>query len=153
MITNRIYLTLLMTLSALLVSFGVVGCGSGEDTAAASLPKNKFTKRADLICSNASIEQAKMAATYLFDHPGAKEADLVEPAAIPPLEKELEELEELGGPRGQEEKFQTYLEEFARALDTLKAEPQAALSPADNPFKKANKLAAELNSGDCSQTP
>jgi len=142
-----------MTLSALLVLFGGSGCGSGEGTAAASLPKSKFIMRADLICSDAGNEQAKMAAEYLFDHPGAKEADLVVPAAIPPLEKELRELEELGGPSGQEEEFETYLQEYAKALDALKAEPQAALSPANNPFTKANELASELKAGDCSQTP
>ncbi|MGN6201255.1 MAG: hypothetical protein ACTHNY_02480 [Solirubrobacterales bacterium] len=150
---TRTHLFLSMTLLSLLAALGIGGCGNGEETAAASLPKVKFIKQADLICSNASIDQAKKAASYVFDHPGAKEVDLVLPAAIPPLERELDELEELGGPSGEEEEFAVYLEEFAKALDELKAEPKSALSPADNPFKKANKLATELQSGDCSQTP
>lgn len=153
MTKTKTYLPFLMALSGLLVWVGIAGCGSGDETAAASLPKDKFIKQADLICSDASIEQAKKAAVYLEDHPDAKEADLVVPAGIPPLEKELEELEDLGAPIGQEDAVETYLEEFAQALDDLKAEPEAALTPADNPFDKSNKLASDLKLGDCSDTP
>jgi hypothetical protein len=149
--TNRC-LTLRILPIAIVVLSATAGCG-GEDIAQVSLPNSQFGKRANLICTNAANEQFKNAGLYLKTHPKADEADMIEPVGIPPLEKELEELEELGLPRGHEVQAEAFIEEFEMALETLKKDPAAALSTKENPFKKANSLARRFQYGDCSQSP
>jgi len=147
---NR-YLALLLALPALAACVGIAGCGSDE-AAEASLTKKQFQKKANLICSNASNEQFKKANEYLEKHPKATEADVIEPAGIPPLEKQLEELKELSAPSGFEDEVQAYLDAFEAALEELKADPEA-LSPQDNPFAEANKLGEKYKLGDCKDSP
>lgn len=130
----------------------MTGCGSGESTEA-SLTKAQFQKKANLICNAASTEQFEKAAHYSEKHPGAKEADFIEPAAIPPLEKELEQLENLSAPSNFQDQVDDYLAEYEKALEALKAEPRSALPSQDNPFEKANHLAEKYKLGDCSDTP
>jgi len=129
----------------------IAGCGSGDSTE--SLTKSLFQKKANLICNAASTEQYEKAALYIKTHPNAKEAELIEPAGIPPLEKELEELKGLSAPSDFQEQLDGFFTEFEKGLEKLKAEPQLALSPQDNPFEKANNLAKKYKLGDCSDTP
>jgi hypothetical protein len=149
---NRSQILALLLLSALPLALAVAGCGA-DDSAEASISNAKFQKRANLICNNASVEQYGLASRYLEDHPKATEADVVEPAGIPPLEKQLEELQALGLPRGHEEEAEAFFEEFEAGLEELKENPEAALSPDENPFEKANKLAEKYKYGDCSGNP
>jgi hypothetical protein len=149
---NRSQILALLLLSALPLALAVAGCGA-DDSAEASISKAQFRKQANLICNKGSIEQYEKANRYLEDHPKAKEADLVEPAGISPLEKELEELQALGVPRGYEEEAEAFLDEFERALEELKEDPRAAVSSGGNPFEKANKLSEKYKFGDCSDSP
>jgi hypothetical protein len=143
------YSTLLIALVALSV---VAGCGS-DDSQEATLTKAQFAKRANLVCSEASNEQFANAGRYLKEHPKADEAQMMEPVALPALEKELEELRKLGLPRGGEAEAEAFIEEFERALEEMKEDPEAVVSPGGNPFEKANKLAEKYEYGDCSQSP
>lgn len=146
------YMILFLVLSGLAASLGIAGCGSDE-SAEASLTKTQLAKRADLICANASEEQFKRAGAYLQKHPGAKERDMIEPAGIPPLEKAIQELKTLSPPAALEAEFDAFTEEFEKALKTTKEDLLTVLSPQKNPFNKANKLARELELGDCSRSP
>jgi hypothetical protein len=116
------------------------------------MPLKKYVHKTDLICSNGSIEQGQLAGVYLGKHPNAEEVDLVIPAAVPPLEKELRKLQELELPRGHEEEAEAFLQEMEAALEALKEEPEG-LSQETNPFERSNQLAAKLGLGDCSQNP
>jgi len=148
---NKEKLTLALALMALAGLVLISGCGSGDSED--SLTKAQFQKKANLICSAAGNEQFKKAALYVKKHPDAKEADLIEPAGIPPLEKELQELEDLSAPSELQEQLDGYFAKFEKGLETLRAEPQLALSPQDNPFEQANNLAKKYKLGDCSDTP
>jgi len=146
--------TLLAALATLVAALlAVAGCGGSDDSAEGSLTKAQFAKRADLICSNAASEQYKNAGLYLREHPEADEAEMIEPVAIPPLEKQLKELEELGLPREHEAEAEAFLQEFEEALGELKKDPEVAVSPGGNPFDQANRLAEKYEYGDCSQSP
>jgi hypothetical protein len=145
-------LTLALGLIAVAGIALITGCGSDESSGA-SLTKAQFQKKANLICNAASNEQFEKAGIYFKKHPQAEEADFIEPAGIPPLEKELKELQDLSAPSELQEQLDGYFEEFEKGLEKLKAEPQLALSPQDNPFEKANSLAEKYKLGDCSDTP
>lgn len=146
----KLVLPILAAIAALL-SLGSCGTSSSSDPSV--LPKQAFDRKADFICEGAGNEQIEMATTYLQQHRGASEEDLVVPAGIPPIEKEIKELRELGLPKGLEDNAKTYLEEMDAALEALKEEPKAALSLKDNPFKKADELARRLGLSDCSSNP
>jgi hypothetical protein len=146
------YLLLALTAAALLPVLAGCGSSSEEATAQTTMPLKKYIGKTDLICSNGSIEQGELAGAYLETHPKAEELDMVTPAIVPPIEKEITELHELGLPKGHEEQAEVFLEEMEAALVALKEEPKT-LSEKNNPFKKSNQLAAELGLGDCSQNP
>ena len=147
------HLTLILALATLAATLAIAGCGGGGDSAKASLTKAQFAKQADLVCSTAGNEQAEKANLYLKKHPKAEEAEMIEPALIPPLEKGLEELKELGLPRDSEAQAEAFIEEFEKALEELKEDPEAALSPGGNPFEKANSIAKKYEYGDCGLNP
>lgn len=150
--TNRSrILILLLALAALPLLLAASGCGE-EDSAEASISNAKFQKKANLICNNASVEQYEEASRYLEDHPKAKEADLLEAVAIPPLEKQLEKLKALGLPRGHEEEAEAFFEEFEAALEEMREDPRS-VSEQDNPFEQANKLGKKYKYGDCGVNP
>jgi hypothetical protein len=148
----RKYPVLAFALAALAAFISIAGCGA-DDSEEASLTKAQFAKQADLICSDAANEQAEKAAVYLKKHPKADEAEMMGPVAVPPLEKELGELQELGLPRGHEAEAEAFIEEFEKALGEFKEDPEAAVSPGGNPFEKATRLAEKYEYGDCSQSP
>jgi hypothetical protein len=144
------HLTLIL---ALIACLALAGCGDSDDSPEATLSKAQFAKRSNLVCSAASNEQFEKAGLYLNKHPKAEEAEMIEPVAIPALEKELVELEELGLPKGSEEQAEAFIEEFEAALEELKDDPEALFTAQGNPFEKANKLAEKYEYGDCSQSP
>jgi hypothetical protein len=139
-------------LAVLAGAFSGSGCGSHESPRA-SLSMAKFADRADMTCTNAANEQPELAAAVLKKQPGADEADLVAPAVIPPLEKMVKELDDLGLPRGHERQAEMFLSEVETALEEVKRTPRLAVAVAGNPFDRANKLAAKLKLGDCSRNP
>jgi hypothetical protein len=145
-------LIIIGTVSALFaVSFVAAGCGSDSDEA--TLTKKQFIERAEKICEAAEKEQFAKATAYTKSHPKAKEEDLIEPAGFPPLEKQLEELQDLGAPVEGEAEVEAFLEEFESALDKAKEDPKDILKPETNPFEQANKLAKDYGLRSCGSAP
>jgi len=143
------YLLLALTAAALVPVLS--GCGSSSGPATQS--KGQFKNEADLICEGAGNEQTVKATIYLEQHPKAKEVDLVVPAGIPPLEKEIHDLRKLALPQGQEKETEAWLDEVDRALQSLKEEPSSALSENANSYTKANELAEKIGLVDCARNP
>jgi hypothetical protein len=142
-----------ISLMILVTLIAVPGCGSDEPSQVPAMSKAQFARQADLICTDAANDQGKLATEYLERHPNTEEADLVEPALIPPLTKALEELRELGMPSGAAAQGEAFISHFEAALKAVEQEPAAALSGKDNPFVKTNALARRLKLGDCSRNP
>jgi len=136
----------------LLTALAGSGCG-GDDSAEASLPKKEFLKRAKAICAGAEKEQVKIAIAYTKHHPNAQEEDLIEPAGLPPLEKQLEKLTVLGLPSGGAAEVEAFLDEFETALEQGKEDPASLLRSKENPFNQANKLAKEYGIKGCEGAP
>jgi len=152
---NR-YKMMLPALLVVVALFGIGGCGSSggdDETTQVSLTLVEFQNKADFICEGASNEQFKMAGEYSTAHPGAKEADWVESAGIPPLEKELRALQELPPPKELKPKMEAFLTEFEKALQQVKKEPTSMLLEEGNPFEKTVQLGEKYELGDCSVQP
>jgi hypothetical protein len=153
--------TFLFLLAALVALLAVTGCGSDESTEA-SLTKAQFVKKADLICEKAAGTQFEQISVYLKHHSGpvaveeltrAEEQDVADHVVIPPLQRALQELEDLSVPAGYEDRVEGFIEAYGEALEAVEAEPLLAMSQQNTPFAKANGLAAKYEFGDCSQNP
>lgn len=146
-------LALALLLAALAALIPLAGCGGSSETAQASLSPAQFRKKADFICEGAGNEQGELAGKYKEKHPSAEEADMVGVAAIPPLEKELEELKELPAPKSLEVHLVTFFAAFEKALEEGKEEPMSLLRHKGNPFEAADKLGEKYELGDCAIAP
>jgi hypothetical protein len=146
------YLTLLLAVSALASLPGITGCGSSS-SASEPLTKKEFLKKADLICEKASREQGTLAVRYMRRHPGSGARDYAEPAGIPPLEKQIRELEALGVPNEDKADLLAYFRQFNKDLAATKEEPLSMLSEKHNPFAQTIKLGRKYGFVDCRVLP
>jgi hypothetical protein len=131
----------------------LLGCGGSGDSTSTSLTKPQFIKQAKAICEKAEREQLELATQYLKKHPGAEEEEMIIPAGVPPLQKQAEQLTALPAPAGDEAKVDAFLAAFEEGIKDMEANPQDALSPASNPFKKANELGEKYGLTNCASAP
>jgi len=131
---------------------GASGCGS-DSSASSSLSKKEFVKRANRLCVDTEFEQLGQAQKYSSKHPKAEEADLIRPALVPTLKKEIEELEALGSPAGDEGELEAIFRALQKGIEGAESDPASVIKPKTNPFNEANKLATAYGIGDCGRNP
>jgi hypothetical protein len=137
-----------------LVSMGLIlvsGCGG--DSAEASLTKDQVIKKAELICGEAEGEQFKKGFAYMEEHPGIEEAEAVVPAALPPIEKELQRLKDLPAPSSDQAELTEFFAALEKAMEETKKDPESALISKANPFERPNELAKRYGLQGCSGNP
>jgi hypothetical protein len=150
--TQTLILTCWLMGAALVVV--ISGCGGGDSTASGqALPKAQFIKRASSICENSEGEQLQMMFAYAKKHPGAEEEEMVKPAALPPLEQELEDIKSLGAPEGDEAEIDAWLKEFEATIKKVTTNPGSILNLQNNPFDQANKMIAKYGLDKCATAP
>jgi hypothetical protein len=147
--------TLATFISVLAVAALAAGCG-GDDSD--SLTRAEFVKQAQEMCERVSGEtQAKLLAFVKErekDGEGEKklaksdEAELVEEVIPPALNTKAEELEEIGAPEGEEEKYEALIEELQSNAETAETNSEVLVTEAA-PFAQAEKLAKELGVPSC----
>lgn len=145
-------LSISLILAAILLLFGMAGCG-GSDSGEAALSKKEFVKKAKDICIKAEDEQYKQGFTYVQEHPNVKQEDVVVPAALPPIEKELAKLKDLPAPEQDQSQLTAFYEALEKAITDTKADPGSAMVEKGNPFNKANKLAEAYGLEGCAGNP
>jgi hypothetical protein len=128
------------------------GCGS-DSSASSSVSKKQFVERANRLCVDTEFEQLGKAQKYSSEHPKAEEADLIQPALVPTLKKELKELEALGTPDGDEEELEALYVALRKGIEGAESDPASVVKPQSNPFNEANKLATAYGIGDCGRNP
>lgn len=138
----------------------VVGCGSDSRDALTQgrsqhpLTRAQFIKQGDAICAAASGEQLTLGIRYAKAHPGAEEEDAMAPAIVPPLMKELAELEALPAPKADEAQITAFLEDLSEAVEKGKANPRRLVAGQGNLlFAKANKAAEGYGFRSCANNP
>src|SRR5262245_59616559 len=86
----------------------VLGCGGGDDgETVPALSKAEFIKKADAICKKADEQQINEMARAEKEIPGdfndrERQFEIVLQGALPPVEREAEQISELGIPTGDE---------------------------------------------------
>jgi hypothetical protein len=152
----------LAVLGVLAAAAILAGCGSDSsssasatDEAAAPLSKAEFVKQADKICEKGIKKKDEAVSAALKEQaekaqaaPTAKEtAKLVEETVLPSYSETVEQLSQLGVPKGDEAKVEKMTGEFESALKALEADPAKANE--SNPFEPADKAAEAYGIENC----
>jgi hypothetical protein len=143
---------------ALLLALAVAvpaGCGSSGGSDAPT--KAAFIKQADAICKKADDEQAK-ALEELANKKGsleklsnAEQLDLAVELGLPPIQKEVDDLEELTPPSGDESKVGAFVESIEEATKRAEADP-SLLSAGTGPYGKADQLGKSYGFKACAES-
>jgi hypothetical protein len=131
---------------------GASGCGASQSDQP-EVTKSQFIKRGNSICVETENEELGRASLYSKKHPNFQRADLILPALVLPLKKELKELESLGIPDGDEKTVEAIFQALQEGIKDAEAHPGDALNPTKNPFARANKLATAYGVKDCGRSP
>lgn len=142
------FLALTAALAALLV---FAGCGGDDETSA--LTKAEFTKQANAGCKEHDQERNELfkEVSNEIDPSEVTRADqemLITDVLLPPYEKDIENLQSLGAPAGDEQRVEEIIEAMEKAVEKVEAKPLVALRNS-NQFAEANALAAKYGLDDC----
>jgi hypothetical protein len=147
-------IAVLAVVGVLVAAALLAGCGSDSssnasatDSSSASLSKKQFVKQASEICEegvkkkDAAVSVAlKELATQSQGAPTAQDtAKMVEKSVIPSYRDTVDQLSQLGAPKGDEAEVEKMIGEFETALRAVEAEPVKATK--ENPFTAADKAA------------
>jgi hypothetical protein len=113
----------------LVVALLIAGCGDSEES---SLTKAEFVKQANAACKEHADERnelfQKVSKTIKASEvTKADQEMLIDEVLIPPYEKNIESIEDLGAPEGDEEKVENITEEMEKAIEKIEANPLVAL--------------------------
>lgn len=152
--TRRPNLLLAFAVAALLLSFAFAGCGGGDDEEQpTALTKAEYVKRADEICAATEKQQRKLLTQFQRENQNAgggprSMEEMIRSAAVPPLERQAEELAALTPPDKQAAEAEAYVEAVEKAITTVKKEPGTLLTK-PGAFTKAEELASGLGFKTC----
>jgi hypothetical protein len=130
-----------------LVAVGVAACGDdgGDDTSsetgttAAAISEEDFVAQANEICAEGNAELDE----------GPEDGDFegfITDALIPNIQAQVDAIEALGAPEGQEEQVAQFLEDAQTQLDALEEDPSAI---GDETFADVNEQAMALGLDEC----
>jgi hypothetical protein len=118
-----------------LLAVGIAGCGGGDDTTevetTAALSKSEFVTQANQICREGNKETD--AAFENFDNETSKaEAEtVIEDTFVPSVQRQINEIRDLGAPEGDEAKVDHMLDLAQADLDRIAEEPGIVLNGED----------------------
>ena len=136
----------------LTVGLVAAGCGSGNDNSTsttAALTKAEFLKKGNAICKKGN-QQINKAANQTFTKkkypngppPKSVQTKFATDTLIPNIQSQIDGVNALGAPTGDEAKVKAIVDSAQSALDKAKADPTILLQSSKNdPFAETNKLA------------
>jgi len=149
----------IVLIASLTVAAAAAGCGdSGSASSATPLTKAQFIKQGDAICAKADKEQINAYLDFAKDDPKrletkSGEQEVVTVAGLPPVQTMIDELGELGVPKGDQAQVEALLKGMEKALEEAEAEPGKVLElSAGSPFGKPDRMAREYGFEDCGDT-
>ena len=139
----------------------VAGCGSDSSTtdSTATLTKAEFLKQGNAICAAGNKEINAGFEKFFEENEFSKknqptQADFQEGAeevVIPSVRKQIEELEELEAPEGEEEKYEALFENAEAQLEKAEENPKLLTDENNDLFAGVNKEAKALGLGSCAE--
>lgn len=145
----------------LVLAFAAVAAGCGGDEGdetitTSSLGKKEFVKQVNAICAKREKEVLDGWEPYFKAHEdddvpkGVLWANAQKAVMLPPVEAEIEEIRELGAPRGDEDQIEALLVSMQKAVDgTEEIEKVRSVFFTDPGFSRATVLASEYGIGEC----
>ena len=138
-------------LAILIAMLAIAGCGGGDDTS--SLTKAEFTKQANAGCKEHTKEREKLfkevSATIDPSEVTRKDQEmLISDVLLPPYEKDIENIQSLGAPEGDEQQVEDIVKAMEKSVENVEAKPLVALRDTSQ-FAEANELAKKYGLDDC----
>jgi hypothetical protein len=143
---------------ALAVAALLAGCGGGSgDSSAAggSISKAAFIKKADAVCQKGTERMQRAILSFLKQHKDVKRPnkaqseELVGTAIVPSVETEIEELEALDVPDGDEDQVNAIIGALEEGHETAEDNPEAVVASSDAVFGIFSRLAGEYGAEVC----
>lgn len=151
----------LIAVSAALVAILVIvaGCGGGSDSSSSSsITKAQFIKQADAICEKGDEETNKEVEEFVAENnlsekkepTKAQQEELVSQVVAPNVQGQIEEIDALGTPEGDEAKIEAMVGAVEEGVEEIEADP-TTLIEGKNPLGKGSKLAKEYGLKSCGE--
>jgi hypothetical protein len=138
----------------------LAGCGGGDGSRSEAdvktgppLTKSQFIAQADAVCNEADSEQLRQSVHFVRQNPDAKREDLLVPAGLPPLRKQVKKIEALTPPAADEKAIEAMLRAFEEGIEQAEEDPASAFEASGGAFEEANKLAAGYGLQVCDKAP
>ena len=149
------FIAVLAAAAAILVI--AAGCGGGSDSSdSSSVTKAQFVKEADAICTKGDKQNEKEFEEFAEEHnlsegkEPSKEVqeEAVQDLVVPGVRQQIEEIDDLAVPSGDEAKIEEVVTSVEEGLDELEEDP-TLLFKGKNPLGKGSKLAREYGMVKC----
>jgi uncharacterized protein with von Willebrand factor type A (vWA) domain len=138
----------------------VAGCGGGDDSSSdsSSITKAQFIKQADAICENGNKENEAEFEEFAKEHnlsekkepSKAQQEEAISEIVAPGVQKQIEEIDALGAPKGDEGKIEAMIAAVEEGVEEIEENP-ASLTEGKNPLAKGSKLAKEYGLKTCGE--
>jgi hypothetical protein len=123
----------------------LVGCGGGEKHPT----KADFVAKANAICATGN-KQIDADLKAVGDNPSEQEMqDAIKTKLIPNVESQLDDIRDLGSPKGDEDKVKAIVDNAQSAADKVKEDPSLLTQEGADPFEEANRLAGDYGLSEC----
>jgi hypothetical protein len=149
--TGRLAFVAMLTVG--LVAAGCGSSGSSGSTSTTALTKTEWLKKANAICKKGN-QQINAGAQKVFPKSKGKPspAELNKFATgtlIPSVQSQIDQINALGAPKGDEAKVTAILNSAQAALDKGKKDPALLTTNGPGPFKKTNQLSTAYGLTTC----
>jgi hypothetical protein len=157
---------LVVPLVGLVAGLVLAGCGGGGSSSSttgasgtsgaqgAALPKSEFVAKGNAICAKGNQEinaEAKKIFTSSQAPSQATQEKFVTDTVIPAIQQQIDGIDALPAPSGDEDQVQAIVDAAQSALDKAKQDPSLLTDQAQggDPFAQANKLADDYGLTKC----
>jgi hypothetical protein len=155
---SKPFIAVLAALAA--ITMIVAGCGGGDDSSSegSSITKTQFIKQADAICEKGNKENEAEFEEFAEEKglsenkepTKAQQEEAITDIVAPGVQKQIEEIDELGAPEGDEKQVEAIVTSVEEGVEEIEADP-SSLTEGKNPLAKGSKLAKEYGLKACGE--